>query len=108
MKASEILRNSARLISEKGWVQELFECEDGFCAHGAINEVSYEAMIAEGASWGIREWPYHGQAARALLGAIGVNLYLSIAEWNDEPHRTKYQVLRTMIRAARNLEKNGL
>lgn len=77
-KASALLKEAAALIREKGWCQRQLKSDNGeYCAMGAI-EAKTERFD-------------EFSAAKALMKQrIGGH---SVTKWNDEPQRTKDEVL---------------
>jgi hypothetical protein len=82
-KCSEDLCDVRRLIDEVGWVQGLFYTQDdkgyttGYCLAGAINAVGRRALHS---------------CIRDIIGA-------ETTEWNDNPIRTKIEVLDVIDKA---------
>ena len=97
MKPSQTLREAIKLIRKHGWHQGNYVGPGGcLCAAAAIHEATgYEDTANVAAKREILELVY------------GPGNHRSIPTWNDHPSQTRYNVLRTMGRAARKLEKEG-
>jgi hypothetical protein len=80
----KILCDAAMLIEEHGWIQHRLSDKNGFCIHGAIDELTAKQ-------------PHQRKYAKAQLRKV---LPLAIAEWNDNDRRTKAQVVATLRTAA--------
>lgn len=105
----QVLQDARRLIEEKGWIQGLYHSERGYCVSGAIYQaggwrcVVYQTNSAEA---------YQTNSAEALVAADRawsalqkeIGFAQSIAGWNDEPGRTKEEVLATFDRAIERVE----
>jgi hypothetical protein len=80
----KILLDAADVIEKDGWIQGRMRDKNGYCIHGAINEVSknrlYQRALAKLELW------------RMISGQ-------PIGRWNDADGRTKGQVL-FVLRAA--------
>lgn len=118
MTTREILIEAKRLIEEKGWTQGVFARDStglfidmtsgdacSYCAGGAICVAGWRANSnrAELALLGTIH-PYVAYSAQlALLSAIcppgTYNALADIASWNDDPHRTKAEVLAAFDKA---------
>lgn len=91
MTSKEILTKAADLIKTAGWCQlQMHDDEYGtFCALGAILRVTDDPYI---------EREDTQAAIKALTKTIRHRV---IADWNDDPKRTKKQVLSAFMKAAR-------
>jgi hypothetical protein len=91
MKTSEVLRKAADEIRRRGWHQGDYknEATGAVCAYGALN-------IAESGS------PYSGGQSFRSRGYLlrVVKPRLGLATWNDDPRRTKDEVLENFEEAA--------
>ena len=85
MSPGEILNAAADAIEEHGWTQGRFGTQHvGFCAMGAMRHVSgLSTVIEESAAYDL---------LRAHVG--------STSYWNDEPGRTKEQVVTVLRKVA--------
>ena len=94
-KPSEVLREAIKLIRKHGWNQGSYCGDDGaICASNAI-------AIASGRD----PWTMPDSGARRELHSL-IKPEL-IATWNDRDDQTRTNVLRTMGKAARQLERRG-
>lgn len=94
---SDILREAAGLLGEKGWCQHLLrEPNTGaMCALGAIGVAEARDVYALTAQWGAR--PERSVAARWLQRSLDSP---EIAKWNNAEHRTAEEVIKTLLVAA--------
>jgi hypothetical protein len=87
----QILINAADKIEKYGWIQGSLVTNRGVCVLGALG------------GWGMAEG-YECDANRKLLAHINLSSPdnpWSLAAWNDEPGRTKAEVLTALREAAR-------
>ena len=96
---SELLDAAADCIERLGWTQGRMRDECGVCLWGAIrtasealNECSVIARFLE-----------YRVVHRLSAMATG---YLALAAWNDEPDRTKQQVLDLLRKAAKEARED--
>ena len=106
MKPSEVLREAAKLIQEKGWTQRVYARDDlgrrvhpndpdacQFCAAGAIGRVTTDDSS--------RVWDH--PATKALESSLSI----SIPKWNDSPLQHRGEVIAKMLEVADRLEAHG-
>lgn len=99
MTPTEILKEARRLIAEKGWTQGVYARH----ANGNLidpMEGNAACFCSLGAIWKVGGILEHAFAVIALEGVIGI----SLAEWNDDPSRTKEEVLAAFDEAIRRGE----
>ena len=77
--AGEVLLKAAEIIEERGWCQNALSNGTGFCAVGALGMASRE----RGGQGFTEAW------ARLEANVLGLN----VADWNDNPFRTKEEVV---------------
>ena len=93
---------AANYIREHGWCQKNFELPGGqCCALGARNAV----VFGKCDPWDLDPTPEQCREATemriAFMSEAGIDPYLSdITTWNDEPGRTKEEVLAVFDRIA--------
>lgn len=96
-----VLRRARALIAG-GWTQGAYMSVGFFgrryCAVGAI---AYSAGLVPGLD---TSTPAMTDARRALRTASGMEYYEGIETWNDNPRRTKQEVLAAFDRAIASLE----
>jgi Fe-S-cluster formation regulator IscX/YfhJ len=91
-QVADVLDDAADLIERGGWIQNaLYDHAGGFCSVGAL----YEICPTDFPRW---------RTYAALRSVIGGR---SLAEWNNDPSRTKQQVL-DAFRAAAKQERMHL
>lgn len=94
MKTVDILIAARKKLVKYGWVQGHYGCEDdGFCALGAIFNAS-----GDNAS-------YTENTAKKYLEAVVGG---SIPNYNDNPHRTKADVLAAYDKAIKNARRRHI
>jgi hypothetical protein len=96
-KESELLRRAAEIIEENGWRQGWKADGDTVCVVDAL-----------AAAW--RPWsPEVGWllAADRVKDVLGLWVGTALHDWNDEPGRTKQEVLDAFNRAAQQAEEEG-
>lgn len=86
---SDVLLRAADLLTEFGWRQMHVgsKRQGAFCAYGATNEAARD-LVAPREVW--------QEARRRLRDAVG----RSVAHWNDDPARTKAEVVSKLREAA--------
>ncbi len=84
MTPSQLLRNSAALLEDAGWVQGAFSNRGGYCVLGALRVSCNIADHALPEAWEL------------LKQVVGT----SITYWNDVEGRTKEEVTAALIKAA--------
>lgn len=92
-QTADVLKRAKERLETRGWVQGNFETARGCCAVGAI--------IAET----LHNNDAFYAAENALDEALGMYAVL-ITEWNDDPSRTKEEVLSLFDKAIENELKN--
>lgn len=99
MTVAEQLNAAADYIEEHGWCQNAYEDDNGgVCASGALREVGRQAFGPGGV--GMFSVPY-----RLALTVVGRKLPAMLCDWNDEPGRTKEEVVAMFREAAKQAEK---
>lgn len=93
-RASNILYRSADVLMLHGWIQGRPSGPDGFCVLGAIGLISGADALE----------PPTELVSRALRDVIGRG---SLIEWNDDPGRTKSEVIQALQEAARRVNPDG-
>lgn len=99
-KSREALKKAADLIDEAGWIQGgIISATDGFDAYGAILSASTRIGIYD-----TEERVEIQQSAMAKI-SFGLpysydNLCMALVAWNDDPDRTKQEVVETLRTAA--------
>lgn len=103
MTPQEVLIEARRLIAEKGWTQEVYSRD--VCGRSSLTEEFDGNPVCFCADGAIRRATHMHQArieARAVLGKVvgarGVSGF-EVWRWNDEPGRTKEEVLAAFDRA---------
>ena len=86
--ALEVLLGARELLLRSRWIQGAPSVSGGYSIYGAIQHVGRDAPLRA-------EW-----ARKALRSLVG----LSIPSWNDEPLRTRGDVLHVLGRAIDMLE----
>lgn len=87
----QVLLDAADLIEEKGWIQGAnWRPGLGYCVFGAINKVTQNDLA------------FSDAVGRVLteIGRLNQPWTGGIARWNDEPGRTKDEVLAALRKAA--------
>lgn len=109
-----ILRESAEILGEKGWCQNVEKNHEGhMCAMGAMSRAASklypvgEEQGADRANWDARldlEWSVIAALANVigLPNGRGMN---PIPNWNDMPERTAEDVILAFKRAAEHAEE---
>ena len=93
MTAAEVLRNAAKIIRERGWVQHAYTSGDGkVCAAEAIR------VGAEGHG-DIRESAHH-----ALLRAIKQEKHATVSGWTNRSGQASERVCAKLEEIAEELE----
>lgn len=102
MNTAEVLERAADLIEERGWWQQDEECEQGdsLCAQLAIaaakTEIEFEYM----------ERFVPEQLLMEHLGIESTRNWLDpLFNWNDDPIRTKEQVVKELRSCAASLRE---
>lgn len=95
MDAYRVLALARRNILEHGWVQGFMGAKDtGFCMMGAVRDAGYGLCgPPEEDGWTIAFRTLHELAQDDGHSAAGY--------WNDDPERTRGEVLQMLTRAAR-------
>lgn len=98
MNVSEVLDRAADVLEEDGWCQYSMHDELGrYCALGAIKAVTPDPdAFAE-----------RGYATRALRDYLSPTRPFQISKWNDNPDRTKEEVIDALQQAARLVRAGG-
>jgi len=113
---ADTLEKAADVLETIGWVQGSSTAYGygpdgnidhivGYCASGALHRVSgleYESAMSAMACEIVG---CHGDHCH-LLWPIGFRS-ATVVEWNDEPGRTKYEVIDMMRRTAKNLRNEA-
>lgn len=95
-KSKETLKRAADLIDEAGWIQGgIISATDGFDAYGAILSASTRIGIYD-----TEERVEIQQSAMAKI-SFGLpysydDLCMALVAWNDDPARTKQEVVETL------------
>lgn len=98
MTPVEVLRKAKALIEERGWTQGEYVSRDGaHCARGACYVASGSHVLPMYPVGHIDDSA--NDAQYALASAIGKELLHSVSDWNDEPGRTKKEVLAAFDKA---------
>jgi hypothetical protein len=85
-QVADVLDDAADLLECGGWIQEaLYDSEGGFCSVGALYEVCEDPLVRNAAYGAL--FPLNGRR--------------SVADWNNDPLRTKQQVLDAFRTAAK-------
>ena len=114
---AETLEKAADVLETIGWVQGAsaqygygpdghIDQIVGYCASGALHRVSgleYEGAMSAMACEIVG---CHGDHSGHLLWPIGLRS-ATVVGWNDEPGRTKYEVIDMMRRAAKSLRNEA-
>lgn len=87
----DVLEYAADLIESCGWLQGTLWNNEGFCMVGAIMNAPTRiiSLQCEAADYLINYMRVHGYNAR------------SIPDWNDNPWRTKFEVLEVLRQSAK-------
>lgn len=95
-KVTDTLRAAVELLEIYGWCQgSLGNTSIGFCAVGAINAASRGLAHSP-----LDKQQRHGKACERLFSAINGHTHrYGVASWNDDPDRTKDEVLEAFRRA---------
>ena len=89
----EVLVDALKLINEKGWVQNRFSTEKGYCVLGAIH---YAASIQ---SRDVRI-----EVTKVFAENIDSRMRtFDLVTWNDKWYRTKWEVTRIFKKAIASL-----
>ena len=99
-KSRETLKKAADLIDEAGWIQGgIISATDGFDAYGAILSASTRIGIYD-----TEERVEIQQLAMARVSFFYLtpvdDLCMALVAWNDDPARTKQEVVETLRTAA--------
>lgn len=100
-RTAEDLKAAVRLLEKYGWIQgRLGGAKTGFCSIGAINAAtSRNYFAADDKRFDPVQFVYrHRAACRALIEAAEIP-FGQVADWNDDPERTKDEVLEAFRRA---------
>lgn len=88
----QVLRKAAKIIEKRGWIQKkLVDDEGRVCAVGALTCVAKEDFISRGTAT--------TKLIEHLNAGKGMNL-IGIPYWNDQPGRTKQEVIATLLEVA--------
>lgn len=92
-KDSEVLECAAKLLEEKGWIQHSYRDDNNqHCVVGAV-AVCKESFMANGSILG---YP----ASNILRANEFPVINGSCSAWNDDPSRTKEEVIAALLSAA--------
>lgn len=98
-KSKETLKKAADLIDEAGWIQGgIISAADGFDAYGAILSASTRI--------GIYDTEERVEIQQSAMAKVSVDLpssddlCIALVSWNDDPARTKQEVVETLRIAA--------
>lgn len=104
--ADDVLRGAIEVLSTEGWAQGEYKNEQTGC-YCALGALMYGAGKRDGwgnAYDGDRQWrtagfnAYDTAVQRFAAAAKGMS-YWDIPKWNDDPDRTKAQVIAAMQKA---------
>ena len=87
MTAKQVLLHAASMIKRKGWIQGEFKNARGVCVIGAIQEAAWDLNATD-------------RTRAVVLRRLRKVTADYIAEWNDDPLRTKREVLAALRKAA--------
>jgi hypothetical protein len=97
----DVLRGGLENIRTYGWTQHEFgDINDGFCINGAVNYAGTGDSV-----WVRLEHPNFKVLQSAKHALRNVFDILFLAEWNDEPGRTKEEVIALFEQAIAKLEQ---
>jgi hypothetical protein len=88
-----ILTNAADLLEQRGWIQGQRQSSKGRCVLGAIGFHWTETTDADTC--------YAANKLLAQINLLTAEDLWSLAAWNDEPGRTKAEVVTALREAAR-------
>lgn len=103
-EAKVLIRRARDLIENRGWIRSAYQLPEGYCIIGAILEVAdvpfnYPNLLLDDEDIAVA-------IAIDLIGeAIGLEasddepMQRSIEIWNDDPYRSKTEVLRVLNEA---------
>lgn len=86
----EHLLRAADLLETKGWIQEQVKSEKGFCAMGAIYETCELDEV-------------NNDCSCFLCVGVLRKVHEQLSDWNDEPGRTKEEVIALLREEAAKL-----
>jgi hypothetical protein len=89
-QVADVLDDAADLLERDGWVQGHLHNQDGYCMEGALAQVCPSTHLY-GLFW-------------EAMAVLSLHLYSVVDRWNDDPFRTKQQVL-DAFRAAAKAER---
>ena len=89
---NELLQIARDLIEGYGWTQGVLKDDAGFCVRGAVLEACREMGILRRFDQESRESAFY-QVLDALNVEVSFDGFWTLADWNDDPGRTKDEVL---------------
>lgn len=101
----DLLQDARGLIETKGWIQQTYHNDYGYCLVGAIHEAFKEALNQHKVAAGdVNRLP--GRAYNKLQVVIGeqriaVTSTFWLSVWNDSAERTKEEVLALLDEASK-------
>lgn len=97
LMAAELIDRAADRIERDGWAQDPGRDGDSCCAFLAIVDECDDRHLGSGETEGVVA--FLRQEIKEELGFFST-AYVSVVGWNDEPGRTKEEVLAAMRKAA--------
>ncbi len=114
-RSGATVRNAARAIEKYGWVQQTNRSPSGMCIRGAIDYIEAQYSIIpddwRSAEDEFSEWmdsigQYH-EVRMAHPRAVDASTQDLAPAWNDQPERTKEEVLLYMNKFADEVDPQG-
>ena len=97
---AEDYENAIEVLDRDGWTQGKMRDERGRCMAGAVTEAVRMRLGVEYFAGGSVKWMYLARDGEFRQAT-------TIAEWNDEPFRTKQEVQDRLMLAAKNRRNDG-
>lgn len=105
LNSLQVLQTARKFLDDYGWIQGDYGHEDiGFCAIGAIWTAVWKFFPRGTGEQRERGGRLAGRAAKQLKDSIAWPFSSTLASWNDEPGRTKEEVLALFDSAIATLE----
>jgi hypothetical protein len=92
---------SARIKLEQGWTQVHFALDiDGYSVLSSSPAATHFCLLGA-----VSLFPNFGEAIQEMMLTLGLGNDMTLAVWNDDPLRTKEEVLACLDQTIERLEK---